>query len=192
VIARRASKLLASVNTTPNPDATADTLDSTEGEFLNLVGLKYMRYISDANKGVGGVDGGSGESGNHLGLASSQIKVQYLFDQPYAVSRTGFLVDMPGIRSRNVNLSTGAPAWNTFKLAMHAGSIYESYVWQENARLDAVSTVRGLQYANEPAQAIGMVTVNSANWASVRPQLSVYPGTTRPIAPTARPHTRAA
>lgn len=178
VLMQRTANLINAVNTISNPDATADTLDSTEGEFLNLVGLKYMRYITDAAKQVGGIDGGSGESGNHLGLASSQIKVQYLFDLPFAVNRKGFLVDMPGLLSRSRDLITGSPVWSTFKLAGYAGSAYESYVWQENARLDAVSTVRGLQYANEPAQSIGNVTINSANWATVRPLLSVYPGTT--------------
>ncbi|WP_124945834.1 DUF6531 domain-containing protein, partial [Sulfurirhabdus autotrophica] len=178
VLAQRAAILLANVNNTPNPNATADTLDSTEGEFLNLVGLKYMRYISDAAKKVGGINGGSGESGNHMGLASSQIKVQYLFDLPFAVNRAGFLVDMPGVISRDVDLSTGSPVWATFKLAGYAGSAYEAYVWQENAHLDAVSTIRGLQYANEPVQNIGNVIINSANWSSVRPLLSVYPGAT--------------
>lgn len=178
VLMQRAAGLINTVNATANPDATADTLDSTEGEFLHLVGLKYMRYITDAAKEVGGIDGGSGESGNHLGLASSQTKVQYLFDLPFAVNRKGFLVDMPGLLSRSRDLTTGTPVWSTFKLAGYAGSAYESYVWQENARLDAVSTVRGLQFANEPAQNIGNVTINSANWATVRPLLSVYPGAT--------------
>ncbi|WP_189799685.1 DUF6531 domain-containing protein, partial [Sulfuricella sp. T08] len=178
VLAQRSAILLANVNNASNPNATADTLDSTEGEFLNLVGLKYMRYISDAAKKVGGINSGSGESGNHLGLASSQIKVQYLFDLPFAVNRTGFLVDMPGVISRDVDLSTGSPVWATFKLAGYAGSAYEAYVWQENAHLDAVSTTRGLQYANEAAQNIGNVIINSANWSSVRPTLSVYPGAT--------------
>ena len=178
VLAQHAAALLAAVNSTPNPNATDATLDSTEGEFLNLVGLKYMRYITDAAKEIGGIDGGSGASGNHIGLASSQIKVQYLFDLPFAVNRTGFLVDMPGILSRNTDLATGLSVWSTFRLAAYASSAFESYVWQENARLDAVSTVRGLQYANEPAQAIGSVTIASANWSTVRPQLSVYPGAT--------------
>lgn len=176
VLAGRAATLIANVNATANPNATAVTLDKTEGAYLDLIGLKYMRYVSDATKEVAGIDGGSGASGNHLGLSSSQMKVQYLFDLPYAVNRTGFLVDMPGMLSRDVDLSTGNTNWNTFRLAGYAGSAYESYVWQENSRLDSVSTVRGLQFSAETG--IGNVTVNSANWATIRPQLSVYPGAT--------------
>jgi RHS repeat-associated protein len=174
LLAARNRKLLDAVAANANPNATADTLDATEGEYLHLVGLKYMRRISDAALQIGSLSGTSGESGNHLGLASSQMKVQYLFDLPYAVSRSGFLVDMPGLLSRDVDLSTGSRSWASFKLAGYAGSAYESYVWQENAQLDAVSTVRGLQFANETG--IGTVTGDSSTWASVRSQLSVYPG----------------
>ena len=100
-LANRAKKLLDSVRLTPNPNTN---LEETEGEFLNVVGLKYMRYISDAGKSVGQLDGGSGESSNHIGLTSTQMKVAYLFDLPFAVNRTGFLVDVPGGRSRNVDI----------------------------------------------------------------------------------------
>lgn len=174
LLAARNAELLANVAGTSNPDATAATLDATEGEFLHLVGLKYMRHVSDAVKEIGILSGTSGESGNHLGLASSQMKVQYLFDLPYAVNRSGFLVDMPGMLSRDVNISTGNAVWATFKLGGYAGSVYESYVWQENAQLDAVSTARGLQFANETG--IPVYTANSGNWSTVRGQLSVYPG----------------
>ncbi len=174
LLAKRAASLISAVNTTPNPNASDTTRDSIEGEFLHLVSLKYMRYATDALKGLGGLNGESGESGNHLGLASSQSRVQYLFDLPYAVNRNGFLVDMPGMLSRSVDLTTGSSGFANFKLGAYATSAYESYVWQENAQLDAVSTVRGLQFANETG--IGIVTATSANWSTVRSQLSVFAG----------------
>ena len=174
LLAARNANLLAAVAATPDPNASADTLDATEGEYLNLIGLKYMAHVRDALKQIGALSGSSGESGSHLGLASSQMKVQYLFDLPYAVNRSGFLVDMPGMVSRDVDLTLGTPSWPQFKLGGYTGSALESYVWQENAQLDAVSTVRGLQFANETG--IGTFTANASNWASVRAQLSVYPG----------------
>ncbi|MDI1348680.1 RHS repeat-associated core domain-containing protein [Aquabacterium sp.] len=176
LIAQRAASLSTKVNSTPNPSASVATLDATEGEFLHVVGLKYMRYITDANKQVGALDGGSGESGNHLGLTSSQMKVQYVFDLPFAVSRAGWLVDVLGGSVRNVDITTGKSVFKTFLLSGYAGSNYESYVWQENAKLDAVSTVRGLQFANETG--VGTVILNSANWASMRAQLTVHAGST--------------
>ncbi|EKD37447.1 MAG: hypothetical protein ACD_75C01126G0001, partial [uncultured bacterium] len=157
----RAAKLLQAVKATPNPNTN---LEETEGEFLHVVGLKYMRSITDAGKRVGELDGGSGDSGNHLGLTSTQMKVSYLFDLPFAVNRTGFLVDMPGGLSRSTDLASGAPVYKTFLLSGYTGSAYESYIWQENSHLDAVSTVRGIQYARE--KGIAVLTVTSANWAT--------------------------
>ncbi|MBI3772986.1 MAG: type IV secretion protein Rhs [Gammaproteobacteria bacterium] len=159
-LAARGEKLLAAVRNIANPNTN---LEETEGEYLNLVGLKYMRYFSDANKTVGRLDGGSGESGNHLGLISSQMKVAYLFDLPFAVNRSGFLVDVPGGRSRNVDLTSGALVYKTFLLSGYSASAYESYIWQENSRMDAVSTVRGIQYARETG--IEVLTLTTANWS---------------------------
>lgn len=167
----RAKRLIDTVRATANANAN---LEETEGEFFNIVGLKYMRHFTESNKSIGQLDSGSGESGNHLGLVSAQIKVAYVFDLPFAVNRKGFLVDVLGGLSRNVDLSSGSRVFNTFLLSGYAGSAYESYVWQENARLDAVSTVRGLQFANETG--IGVFTVNSSNWSTVRSQLAVFPG----------------
>ena len=167
LLAERAARLLASVKANANPDAN---LEETEGEFLHLVGLKYMRYISDSARRIGQLDGGSGDSGNHLGLTSSVMKVQYLFDLPFAVSRTGFLVDVPGGRLRNVDLTTGKLVWKTFLLAGYSSSAFESYIWQEGARMDAVSTVRGMQFANESG--IPVLTLNAANWAAQSPLLT--------------------
>ncbi|WP_458250536.1 RHS repeat-associated core domain-containing protein [Geobacter anodireducens] len=160
LLAERAARLLNSVRTTSSPNLN---LEETEGEFLHLVGLKYMRYISDAAKRIGSLSGESGESGNHLGLVSSRMKVRYLFDLPFAVSRSGFLIDVPGGLSRSRNLATGTSSWEIFKLSGYSSSAYESYIWQENGRFDAVSTVRGLQFAKETG--IEVLTLTSANWS---------------------------
>ena len=167
LLTERAAKLLASVKAISNPDSN---LEETEGEYLHLVGLKYVRYISDAAKTIGQIDGGSGQSGNHLGLVSTAMKVQYVFDLPFAVDRTGLLVDFPGGQSRNVDLASGANVWKTFLLSGYAGSNYESYMWQENAQRDAVSTVRGLQFANE--NGIPILNITAANAATQIPLLT--------------------
>ncbi|HBG05564.1 MAG: hypothetical protein A2075_07590 [Geobacteraceae bacterium GWC2_58_44] len=159
-LSTRSKKLLNSVRANVNPMTNED---ETTGEFLNIVGLKYLRYISAANKRIGELDGGTGESGNHLGLASTRAKVNYLFDLPFAVYRKGFLIDMPGCVSRNLDISTGEPVWKTFQLSGYTASAYEAYIWQENARLDAVSTIRGIQYAKETG--IEVLTLTSANWS---------------------------
>ena len=161
LLSDRAAKLLASVKATANPNSD---LENTEGEFLHLVGLKYMRYSADTAKRIGQLDGNSGGSGNSLGLISTGMKVVYLFDIPFEVARNGFTADMPGMRSRTVDLVTGNINWKDFLLAGYDKSALEYYIWHENVRMDAVSTVRGLQYATESG--IQILTLNSANWAA--------------------------
>lgn len=164
LLADRATKLLASVKATTNPNSD---LENTEGEFLHVVGLKYMRYVADTSKRIAQLRGGSGNVGNSLGLISTGMKVVYLFDIPFEIARNGFIADMPGMRDRNVDLAAGSAGdtiWKTFLLSGYDMSAFEYYIWQENVRMDAVSTVRGLQFATESG--IQILTLNSANWAA--------------------------
>ena len=166
-ITERAARLLGAVRANANPN---NAPDEVEGEFLNVVGLKYMRYITDANKRVGELAGDTGGSGNHLGLASTQAKVQYAFDMPLGVTRSGYLIDVPGGISRAVDLVTGLTPPKSFRIKAYAGSALESYIWQENARLDAVSTARGLQFASETG--IEVLDLTYANWATEKAKLT--------------------
>jgi RHS repeat-associated protein len=171
LIASRANALIAKVNDGSNPNGSPMLVDATLGEFLHIVGLKYMRYITDAIHRIGSVMGTSGQSGNHLGLVASKTKISYVFDLPFAVSRDGFLVDVAGAEGRSVDLTTGVYSQDDVKLSAYALSAYESYVLQENVLLDAVSTVRGLQFAKETG--ISVLSLSSSNWSTVRPQLQV-------------------
>lgn len=179
LLATRAAALLDAVRRTSNPNTN---LEATDGEFLHLVGLKYMRAITDAAHSIGRLDGGSGESGNHLGLVASQMKVQYLFDLPLGVYRSGFLIDVPGGLSRTVNLTTGALVWKTFLLTGYNSSFHESAIWHETVRTDAVSTVRGLQFARETG--IEILTLTAANWAAHKAKLTTNANATLNYAPS--------
>ncbi|GFO71957.1 hypothetical protein BJAS_P1835 [Bathymodiolus japonicus methanotrophic gill symbiont] len=139
-------------------------MDETEGEYLHIVGLQYMRHLSDSTKTIALLSNGTGDSGCHMGLTSTKMKVEYLFDIPFAVHRGGMLVDIPGGQTRNIDLTTGLIDWDSFLLSGYSASAYESYIWQENAALDAVSSVRGLQFANE--QGIEELQLTSSNWES--------------------------
>jgi RHS repeat-associated protein len=166
-LAKRATRLLASVQANSNPNADPEEV---EGEFLHLVGMKYMRVKSDGTRRVGELDGSSGENGNHLGLTSSRMKVGYVFDRPFAITRAGFLVDVPGGQSRSIDITTGEPVWKTFLLGGYITSAYESWIWQENAQLDAICTVRGIQFARETG--IEVLTITSANASTELPKLT--------------------
>lgn len=159
LLEERAARLLASVRATSNPNSN---LEETQGELLHLVGLKYLRYIDDGMKRVAELSGETGTSGTHLGIISSRTKVEYLFDLPFAVNRSNFVIDFAGVRWSSVDVSTALPKWETFKLAAHVASNYESYIWQESLKLDAVSTVRGIQFARE--KGIEVLTLTSSTW----------------------------
>jgi len=161
LLTERVAKLLNSVRSNANPNNNSDDI---EGEFLHIVGLKFMHYMTLDDLRLGQLAGESGRSGMHLGLTSTQAKIQYAFDMPLGVNRKGFLVDVPGGVSRSKNLMTGNSSLASFMRSSYNGSSLESYVWQENARLDAVSTVRGLQFAAE--NNISVLNLTSANWAA--------------------------
>ncbi|MDT4291665.1 RHS repeat-associated core domain-containing protein [Methylomonas sp. MO1] len=169
LIAERAERLTQSVQsapTAPTP-ANAANYDETEGELLHIALMKYLRYVTDAGQQVGELNGVSAQSGTHLGLTAAGLKVDYLFDLPFAVHPSGPYIDVLGNLAHLVKLDTTAPTlaetWPTFKLFAYSASAYEHYIWQELIRTDAVSTVRGLQFAGESGGANPLVTLTSAN-----------------------------
>ena len=152
LLANRSANLISTVRANPvAPTPAQETAyDSTTGEFLHIVLLKYLRYVRDSSKFIGELQGFSALHGNDIGITSSNMKISYLFNIPYAVYPGGLLIDVKGAQSRIVKLDTAATttsallseSWPSFKLAAYTASAYEHYVWQENARLDAISTVR--------------------------------------------------
>jgi len=143
------SNLLAAV--AANPGNPWDDPDDIIGEYLHLVLSKYMRYVSDGVKHIGQLDGYSGTSGMHLGLTRTHADVVYIFDLPFAIGSNSFIVDVAGVKSTSGDIGAGTTISldTSFRLQMYNGSALESYVWQENALKDAVSTVTGLQIARE-------------------------------------------
>ncbi|MFA5027203.1 MAG: transglutaminase-like domain-containing protein, partial [Candidatus Methylomirabilota bacterium] len=168
LLTERAARLLASVRSTPNPNTNPE---ETEAEYLHLVGLKWMCYASDALRTIGRLRGETGHSGTHLGVTTTQSKVEYLLDEPFAVYRRGFLIDVPAFQYRSADLHTGLWTPATGKLIIYSVSALESYIWQENAMLDAVSAVRGMQYAREIGIEI-LAGITSENWATESAKLS--------------------
>jgi len=137
---------------------------------MRLTRSEYMRNYTDAGKRVGQIYGETGASGNHIGLTSSRTETSYLFDLPYAVNTAGYLVDVPGGISRSVDLETGGASYEAFILSGYSASAYESYIWQETARMDAVSSVRGIQFAND--EGIEVLTLTKANIAAEKLKLT--------------------
>jgi len=169
-LGKRSDQLLATVRANSgNPNADRDGI---EGEFLNIAASRYARHVTDARKRIGELLGESGTSGVNLGLTSAQVKVEYLFDLPYGLHRKGFLIDWPGGYTSSSRLDTpDSNDHRTWKLAGFASSAYEAYIWQELANLDAVSTTRGIQFADE--QGIEILQINdSTDWINQKCKLT--------------------
>ena len=167
LLSERSARLLASIRATSNPNTN---LDETEGEFLHIVGMKWMRYQDDYIHRAGVLYGESGDGGIKLSRTFSTSKVEYLFDLPLAVSSKGFIVDGSYNEIRSRDLETGSSTYQLFFLGSHIGSAYEHFVWQEASRVDSISTVRGLQYANETG--IPLLTIDSSNASTQIPLLT--------------------
>lgn len=142
----RTERLLNSLNSVQKP---SEDIDETLGEFLNVVLIKYMKYITEANLRVGEYFNTTGRSGHHIGLTSTKADVQYLFDLPYALQSNNFVVDVPGGAGHSIDINDGSFNTEGIRLSSYSMSHYESYVWQENALKDAISTISGLQIASE-------------------------------------------
>jgi RHS repeat-associated protein len=158
-------------NAVPTP-ANPAAYEATLGEFLHLSLVKYMRHLQDSSKQIGDEMNVAGWRGNDIGLTTVDLKTQYLTDLPYALQAGGLLIDVRGGRARFTKLDTVSndsntrrnEIWPAFKLALYAGSAYEHYTWQEMVHTDAVSTVRGLQFANETN--IPIITFTTSNIGS--------------------------
>lgn len=173
-IQSRVGRLLQNIRSAgTNPNDPGD-IDPVQGEFLNVVGLKYGRYSSDATQRIAALTGKVGADGMSLGVVATVSKVGFMFDQPFAIHRKGFLIDVPGGQTIILDPKLGTTALDEFFLAGRVGSALESYVWQENARLDAVSTIRGLQFANESAGTSNdnsILKIDKLNWSVESPKL---------------------
>jgi RHS repeat-associated protein len=171
-LGERADDLLSAVRA--NPAGPGSNLDSIQGAFLELVGLKWFRYVDDMGHQIGRQRKQTGDSGFHIGRTYASAQVVYAFDLPYGLARKGWVIDMVS-RSTSTPLeesSTTDGQWEFSRIFGLALSQLESYIWQETARTDAVSTVRGLQYANEKSvETGGTVTLTQANVASAIGQL---------------------
>lgn len=155
----RTNNLLNQVRNTSAPASGPFENDAILGEFLHLALVKWYRYRDDATSQIAKMNGVVGISGNHIGLTTSYLQVEYLFDEPFAVFPSALLIDVIAGKSTFTSRTTGDVDFESFKLDAFVGSAYEHYIWQEIARLDAISSVRGLQYAKE----IGIPLVTFAN-----------------------------
>lgn len=161
-LAQQYKKLLDAINAS-QPSATTpwDNPDALVGQYLHLVLTKYLRYVADGFAHIGQLNGETGTSGISIGLARTRANVIYALDLPFAMASNNFVVDVAGGKSSSSDISNGVQGAATFKLDGYNASALESYIWQENALKDAVSTVSGLQLASD--KGIPLITLTGTN-----------------------------
>lgn len=170
------AKLLANAVQTypsaPTPAAGA-AYDATVGELLHLVLQTYIQRTDEADQRIAELRGFRSAGYYDIGLTGSEVKTDYVFDLPVTVKPAGVYVDFKGGLYSFVKMASAADfsasrsttlkseQVELAKLSIYSGSALEHHVWQEALRTDAVSTVRGLQYAGETGNTL--ITFTGAN-----------------------------
>lgn len=154
-------------------DDAAAMDDLTGGLLYTAMNLYYARFresirqLDELNHVVSPIEG-------FVGVVSSVYDVDYVDGTAFSVMPGGLLIDMKGVRF-NGNWRTNAVstyAGKHFDLVGHIGSSLEHEIWQELTGYDAISTVRGIQFA----LAAGATLLNPKKNATQDTVPASYPG----------------
>lgn len=193
-LATNVTAALGSSATPPTP-ASGLAYDSTVGDLLHLVIEGYLLDANLAKKRVADLRGFRSDSWGDVGLTGSDLQTSYAFDLPVVIKPGGPYVDVKGgvlhlakIDSTAPNVpaanesaadftarqmaAANAESVDAARIANYAASALEHHVWQQVLRTDAVSTVRGLQFANEAGNTL--VTLTPADKDSVGSKLVTF------------------
>jgi len=83
------------------------------------------------------------------GVVSTTFEVELVDETPFAVLPGGLLIDLKGLRLNGSWVADEPETYSneTFKFLGHMASSLEHEIWQELTGYDAVSTMRGIQFA---------------------------------------------
>lgn len=177
LLSERARTLANAVRSYPSAPTPAAGVgyDATVGELLHLVLQNYLLETERADQRIAALRGYQSLGNFDIGLTGADLKTDYLFDLPFTVKPAGVYIDFKGgiysfaKQATAADFSANRPATlaaeqvELAKLSIYAGSALEHHVWQQALRTDAISTVRGLQYAAETG--VSLVTLTNANIA---------------------------
>jgi len=123
--------------------------DALTGGLLYVAQSLYYTRLREESDRYGRLKGIISPISAYIGVVSTQEAVEYLDNVPFAVTPDGLLIDLKGIRL-NGSWEIDKPAAysnETFRFLGHIGSSLEHEVWQEITGYDAISTLRGIQFA---------------------------------------------
>jgi len=172
LLAERGARLLEAAELAGTPQEDQDDL---LGELLYLAGMRYWQHCNESEASVGGLYHYVLKKYLRYGLLSSEMDVTYLFDRPFSFTARGLNLDV------GLNWLTRLPidgdesrAGEVTRLAGMDSSSLEHQIWEEVVVEDSISTIKGLQYANE--QGIPIHTIDQSNIDAIMPLLTLSEG----------------
>lgn len=159
LIQERSSRLISAAALIGTPSENQDDL---LGELLNLAVVKYYHRMDEALRTVDEIKKFRTLSFVRVGLTRAHNDVQYLDDLPFAIFPSGLFIDV----KHNVvypapldgNHSNNSRLLDVMKLGGYSVSALEHQIWEDLVKLDSISTMKGLQFANESAIPVRVCT----------------------------------
>nr|MBF0223393.1 hypothetical protein [Desulfobulbaceae bacterium] len=125
--------------------------DALTGGLLYVAQSLYYTRLREDSERYGRLKGIISPISAYLGVVSTTQEVEYLNDVPFAITPGGLLIDLKGIHL-NGTWEVDQPetySSDAFLMIGHIASSLEHEVWQAITGYDAISTVRGIQFAME-------------------------------------------
>nr|NJM03311.1 hypothetical protein [Desulfobacula sp.] len=137
--------------------------DALTGGLLNVAAMLYYTKLREDSERYSRLKGIISPISAYLGVVSTTHEVEYLDNVPFSVTPGGLLIDLKGIRL-NGSWEIDQPetySSETFLFLGHIGSSLEHEIWQIITGYDAISTVRGIQFAMEQGHKLLDIRKNS-------------------------------
>ena len=162
LLEERSQRLLDAVELIGTPDEDPDDLT---GELLFIALIKYNMRMDEALRAADEIKHHVTLSETRIGVTKAAVDVLYVFDIPFAVFPAELLIDF----KRNVvypapvdgDHSDPSRLQSVMKLGGYSCSALEHQIWEDLVKLDSISTMKGLQKANELGLTVHVCTTVS-------------------------------
>ena len=127
----------------------SEAMTALTGGLLNVAARSYFAQLRQARDRLGAINHVFQPIAGWIGLVSSVNNVEYIEDTAFSVLPGGLLIDLKALVFNGCWRLDFAQEHDprTFELLGHVASALEHEVWQQLIGYDAVSTVRGIQFA---------------------------------------------
>lgn len=123
--------------------------DSLTGGLLYVAQAQYYALLKEAVHRYSRMKNVVAPISAFVGIVSTTYEVEVVDETPFAVLPGGLLIDLKGISFNGTFKADEAETFSneTFRFIGHVVSALEHEIWQELVGYDAVSTMRGIQFA---------------------------------------------